>query len=857
MLSFLSWYLLVTFLGLLTFPLAHRLFPALPDRGYTLSRAFGLLIWGYVFWLFASLGIAQNDMGGLLLGLAVLAGLSAWAIFSLQSQIPDLDTLAVNTRYSTGVNSPILSFLQSNRSLLLASELLFLVAFGFMAIVRAANPEIVGTEKPMELMMINGIMNSPTFPPRDLWLSGYSISYYYFGYVMTSMLAKFTGVPATMAFNLMIALIFALSATGAYGILYNLLANHQYPITKDQSQISDSQPSAVHRPSFIFAPLLAPLFLLLVSNVEGFLEVLHRRGIFWTGTQNFWTWLDIPELRDAPAQPLQWIPDRFWWWWRASRVIMDYDLNGNWTLDVISEFPAFSFILGDLHPHVLAIPFLLLTIAYALNLFLGGWRGSINLYFSQLHVSKTGFFVGALILGGLAFLNTWDVLIGGILIVFSYALARVRESGWGWERIEDVLLLGIPLAVTAFVMYLPFYIGFDSQAGGIVPNFMFPTRGAQLWVMWGALFVPLFAFLIYLWRAKTPAQWRTGILTTLGLVLILIFVMFAPGFLALRLRPEIAMPILQAQERDAAAFIADSMSRRLSYIGSLLTLTALLIPTLSFLFSNHKPSNNEPASRSPLSTFHFPSSSFTLLLIALGALLILAPDFIYLRDQFGYRINTIFKFYYQAWILLSLASAYGTVVLFRSFDFGSRRSFDPPLKARGAANGVFSVVFALVLIVGLTYPILGFLNKTNNFKPPFGYTLDDFDRVQRENPDEAAAILWLRSAPYGVVAEAVGGAYSSYARISVYTGLPTVIGWENHEGQWRDHALQGTRRRDIETLYLSSDWIGTREIIERYGIRYIYVGNLERSTYRINEEKFNRFLKPVFQQGNTIIYEVP
>jgi uncharacterized membrane protein len=324
--------------------------------------------------------------------------------------------------------------------------------------------------------------------------------------------------------------------------------------------------------------------------------------------------------------------------------------------------------------------------------------------------------------------------------------------------------------------------------------------------------------------------------------LILIIMVFALGFLAFRLKPEIVMLILQAQGRDAAAFIADSTGRRLSYIGGLLTLMALLIPTLAFLLhSNHIPGKD--ADQNDLSSSRLTPSTFVLLLIALGALLILGPDFLYLRDQFGYRINTVFKFYYQAWILLSLASAYGTAVLLKNL--------------RGAANGVFSVLFMFVLIVGLTYPVLGFLNKTSNFTPPFGYTLDDFDRVRRENPDEAAAILWLRAAPDGVVAEAVGGAYSSYARISVYTGLPTVIGWENHEGQWRDRALQGTRRQDVETLYSSPDWITTREIIRRYEIRYIYIGNLERATYRVIEEKFNRFLKPVFQQGNSVIYEVP
>src|SRR5215510_12302554 len=77
MTAFLAWYVFITLLGWITFPLAYRLFPALGDRGYTFSRALGLLIWGYVFWLFASLGIAQNDIGGLLLGLVVLVALSA------------------------------------------------------------------------------------------------------------------------------------------------------------------------------------------------------------------------------------------------------------------------------------------------------------------------------------------------------------------------------------------------------------------------------------------------------------------------------------------------------------------------------------------------------------------------------------------------------------------------------------------------------------------------------------------------------------------------------------------------------------------------------------------------------------
>ncbi len=814
MTSLFSWYLLLTLLGWITFPLAQRLFPALADRGYTLARAFGLLVWGYVFWLSASLGLAQNDMGGLLLGLAVLGGLSAWATFT-----------------TVGGLSSILEWVKENKSLVIVTELLFIAAFAFMAFVRASNPEIVGTEKPMELMMIQGIMRSPEFPPRDLWLSGYAISYYYFGYVMTAMLALFTGTPATVAFNLMLALVFALAAVGAYGILYNLLSMRQ------TSKVEGQEPIVNHRSSIVNA-LLAPIFLLLVSNVEGFLEILHRRGLFWREGPNFWTWLDIMDLRDAPSATLGWVPDRFWWWWRASRVIMDYDLKGNWTLDVINEFPAFSFVLGDLHPHVLAMPFVLLTVAFALNLYLGGWRGTVDFYFGQLHISRTGFVLVALMLGGLAFLNTWDILIGGALIVFSYALFRVREAGWGWERIEDVLWLGIPALITSYVLYLPFFIGFDSQAGGIVPNFMFPTRGAQLWVMWGTLFVVLFAYLIALLR-NGRANWRVGAFTMVGLVLMLFAVLFALGLIGLQLRPELLTPILAAQGRTAAQFIADSMTRRLLYIGSLLTLAALLLPALSLLFAS-RPSqtdDEQPAASGQ------PSAVFSLLLITIGALLILGPEFLYLRDNFGFRINTIFKFYYQAWIVLSLAAAYGAAVLLRSL--------------RGAANVLFSLLFVLVLIVGLTYPVLGFFNRANGFNPPFEYTLDDFERVQRESPDEAAAIQWLRSAPDGVIVEATRDAYSVYGRISIYSGLPTVLGWANHEGQWRDGALQGTRAQDIETLYSTPDWVTAQGILQRYNVRYVIVGNLERNTYRVNEEKFNNFLKPVFQQGSVTIYAVP
>ena len=845
MTAFISWYFIVSLLGWLTFPLAHFLFPALADRGYTLSRAAGLLIWGYVFWLLASLGIAQNDMGGILLSLALLVGVSAFILF--------------NGQWST-VNgqSSIVHFVKSNLSLILTTEVLFFIAFAFLAFVRSANPELYSTEKPMELAFINGILRSPTFPPHDPWLSGYAISYYYFGYVMTAMLARVSGIPGSMAHNLMTSLIFALGAIGSYGILYNLLS-------ADRGRKTIDGDDTVRRPSSIvnLQALLAPLFLLLMGNFGALLEILHQRGLFWAQdpakgeySSRFWSWLDMRELSQVPALPFHGPPlDRYLWWWRSSRIIQDYNMLGDWTGDVIDEFPFFSFLLGDLHPHVLAIPFSLLAIAVAMNLFFGGFRGSINLLGAKLHINIQGFLFSAIVIGGLAFLNTWDILTAGALIVAAYIFWRASEDGWNWQRLEDALLLGLPLGIFSIVLYFPFYLGFSSQAGGILPNFMYPTRGVHLWVMWGILLIPIFAYLIHLWRGeKNPSNWKLGFSLGLGITFLLFLFTLSLGWVGSIVEKDFVTGFLQSQGMTAAQFIGATTVRRLTYIGSLITLLAVLIPALAFLFP--KPSTiddivpegyrSQVEDNIPHSAFRTAKrpSAFVLLLLTLGTILIFVPEFVYLRDQFGYRINTVFKFYYQAWMLWSLAAAFGVSVLLQNL--------------RDVTNTIFRVLIGLVIFSGLLFPVFGVITKTNSFKPFGGFTLDDFDRIIRENPDEAAAVEFLRTAPDGIIAEAVGGGYTAYGRISMFTGMQTVLGWTGHEAQWRgSYAPQGSRLDDITKLYVTTRWEDAQAIIEKYNIRYVYIGGLERTSMPVSEEKFQSHLKPIFQQGITVIYAVP
>jgi len=246
-----------------------------------------------------------------------------------------------------------------------------------------------------------------------------------------------------------------------------------------------------------------------------------------------------------------------------------------------------------------------------------------------------------------------------------------------------------------------------------------------------------------------------------------------------------------------------------------------------------------------------PAHGFALLLVLFGGLLVLGTEFFYLRDMFGTRMNTIFKFYYQAWLVWSVAAAFGSAVLLREL--------------RGARNLAFSLMLVAVIGVGLTYTVLGFWNKTEGFSPSQGWTLDGVEYLKRQSPNEMAAIEWLVEAPPGVVAEAVGGSYSGFARVATISGQPNVLGWPGHESQWRGGGEEmGSRENDMKRLYCSRNLEETNAIIDQYDIRYIFVGSLERLTYLpetcgtgLYESKFDRSFTPVFQQGDAVIYEVP
>jgi YYY domain-containing protein len=792
------WWLIVEILGLVALPLAFRLFRALPDRGYALSKPLGILLCSYLFWILVTFGFLANKREAIVFVILLAAAIS-WYLHSERK------------------GEEILAFLYRHRKVVLASELLFTAAFGLWALVRAYNPEIMGTEKPMEFAFLNAILRSERFPPHDPWLSGYGISYYYFGYLMMALLTRLSGLPSEVTFNLGIALLFALTLTGAASLVYNLVSGEK------------EEGSAL---TFGF---LGALLVTVIGNLEGFLEVLYTRGI---GSASLWKWVDIRNLTAAPVSG-QWLPTDHWWWWRASRVVHDVMLGRD--MEVIDEFPFFSFLLGDMHPHVLALPFVLLALALALSLF----RARERLDWAE--VGLLGLLVGAL-----GFLNSWDLPTYGLIVVAAYGIGRYIQ---GHFTLSGILEFAGKLVIFSLLLYLPFYLGFRSQAGGILPVLFVKTRWHHYLVMFGLFVFVLFSFLI--------AQFSELVISKIGVTVRETLTRGLSLFLALLLLPFslliFALSIVSINEgtrtfvieklKEAATLFPDMPPilvdsnpwpmLRVALLDPLFSqpwltifLAILLCLTLFSLWWRM---------RAKLTSTD-PSSLFILVLVATGFLLTYLCEYVYIRDIFGTRMNTIFKLYYQAWVLLAIASAYGVYYLSR--------------KLRGVSHYLWTTGFLILFALSLIYPLAATRSKTAGASP----TLDGMAYLTASSPDDYEAIQWLRVNVEGspVILEAPGGSYTLFGRVSAHTGLPTLLGWGGHELQWRGTYEEPSRREpDIETLYTNLDLEETERLLQEYDIEYVYLGPLEVSRYNLDRamvEKWATIMDLVYQQGGVTIY---
>lgn len=902
MLSILSWWAIAQLFGLAALPIAWRLFQRLPGRGYAFAKPLGLLLVAYVLWLGASFRLLPNTAGGILASLALVGSVSWWW---------GRDVLR---------NGTALTWLRDNRRTVVTAELLFASVFIGWAVFRAYNPDIAGTEKPMEFAFLNGVLRSRFFPPQDPWLSGYAISYYYFGYVMLGVLVKLSGVLPEVGFNLGLALWYGLVCISAFGIVYDLVrlatgADKSRGIETEGVEGLAKEPQA----RAIRYGLLGALFVGFLGNLEALVELAYQMRL---APLSLIRWFDIKQLTDSPPSGgWSW---GFWWWWRASRVIHDRDLLGQ-SVEVIDEFPFFSFLLGDMHPHVLALPFVLLAIGLTLALMISAFsvmrtgaqpeagrpgeevvtgdpRGAIGRGWRLLGeitgAGTPGIILCAIVLGSLAFLNTWDFPIYVMLVTLALGVARALRRGRHWlPTVAWAAGAGAALAALGWVCYLPFYLGFTSQFGGILLNLFFPTRVVQFCLMFGSFLVPVVLFLLLLVQERkslmpdqiggTPRDAAGGdlragassprgsllhglflkawlivlVLPLLGSALVATAVLLSPQGRAL-LQDVLNNPAVSANVggRSGGELLALIWRVRAANPWTYLLLALLLALAIAILWvrlavtggdsmANVRTDNQTEA---PIALEPDPvllPDLYVVLMILLGLALPLAVEFVYLRDLFGTRMNTVFKFYYQAWVLLSLAAAYGLSRL-------RAHSVAPMLRIPA------TILATLVVIGGLAYPVGTIPSKADGFRG--APSLDGLAYLRRSNPADMAAIGWIRAnvSPQAVVLEATGGSYSpeGAGRVSMSTGNPTLLGWDFHEMQWRGEAyreLAGGRPEALIQVYRAAPAEELPALLDRWGIDYVYVGDIERHKYGMSDAslaRLDRVLTRAYDKDGVVIY---
>jgi len=334
---------------------------------------------------------------------------------------------------------------------------------------------------------------------------------------------------------------------------------------------------------------------------------------------------------------------------------------------------------------------------------------------------------------------------------------------------------------------------------------------------------------------RRPGTWKVVLGLTFGIPAALWALSWLLGALMAAVAPEQTLAAVNAlRATGLAELAAEAVARRLDAPSVALFLSFLLALGVLYL---------RRARRQTATSLNDQGvGTFVVLMVGLGAALVIIPEFFYLRDSFGSRMNTVFKFWYAAWLLWAVAAAY---VLAR------------PWEKFGRWGRPLLVVAVIPVFLGLVYTTTALWEKTSQFRLPGGPQLDGTAHLEVDDPADSVAIRWMRAAlAPAVVAEAVGGSYTQYARVSAHTGFPTVLGWDFHEYQWRgDWGPQGTRRDDIARLFLTKDWIEAQAVLEQYGITYVYVGPLERSTYSpISTRKFDINMDKLFEQGDVTIY---
>ena len=709
----------------------------------------------------------------------------------------------------------------------------------------------------MDFAYFNAILKSTSFPPYDPWFAGGYINYYYYGYVIVGTPVKLLGIIPSIAYNFILPTLFACVAAAAFSVGWNFL--HGIREMRAEKRENSGASEAIPEPSVslfdarFIAGISASSAMVLLGNLgvvrmlyQGFQQLAAPGGLIDKANllQRFiWAIEGFFMVLVAKLH----LPYGFGdWYWNPSRVFPDSAGSA------ITEFPLFTFIFSDLHAHMMALMITVLAIAWALSVLLARarWKDRLD--------AALGLLLGGLIIGALKPTNTWDfytyLILGAVVLAYSvwrYAdISRVPMAVPDWGK--RLFLTGAALAVligASLLFYQPFthwflldptYTKVSLWSGGRSDITSYLTH-------WG-----VFLFFIVSWIVWETRQWLAG----------------TPVSSLRKLQPYRDL-ILAALAVFALVLVFQqgwvmSSSQNVPWKG--VTILWLALPLSAWaavlMFRPGQPD----------------AKRLVLFMVGTGLLLTMIVEIIVMGGDIG-RMNTVFKIYFQAWVLLgiSAAAAFGFLLNeLRKWTYAWRVAWQITALALTAGAALF-------LLMGGTGKI------QDRMTPDAPHTLDSMTYMNYSTYNERGtnlnlsadyrAILWMQDNVKGspVIAEApsAGIQYEWLNRFSIYTGLPDVVGWEWHQEQQRLMFTNTVRARGLEedSFYVTTDLSAALEFIHQYNVRYIIVGQLERAKYMPGgfsklvpagapdslakfETHNGKYWHSVYRDGTTVIYEV-
>lgn len=806
-LSVCVFYFFSLLLGVVAFPVVFISMPGLKDRGYTFARLAGFMIFGYCAFIFGSVGVdvTRPLLVQVLVGLALLSFL----LYCLKwKQIGD--------------------FLKSNWKHLLLIEALALACFLFFLWVRIQNPDLwhpsKGGEKPMDFSYLNAIIKSTHFPPFDPWYAGGYINYYYYGLLIVAMPIKLLGIVPSSAYNIILPIWYSLLMIGAYGVGSNLFR----AIAKDKT--TGPQDKRKLEVWSAVSGIVTALFLGLLGNL-GEVKLLSEvfRGLGGGAQFNpdasfvqqaIWFVKGIGQYLDKVPYPM----DPGAWYWNPSRAIPG---------DVITEFPYFTFLYADLHAHLITMPIVIFAVGWGLSVLLSKGRWAEKSWDNYLGAA-IGISLGAFIVGAIKPANTWDyytflILSFSILIYVGFRHWQPIKHRFTclspfWTKAIQIMLVLLVFVSLSSVFYRPFNQYFHTAFSKVGLWTGDKTPINAYFLHWGLILFVIVCWMLwetYQWMAHTPISFIKTLEPIKNKIL---FIAASFGLIML---------VLLLMKTQIAIIVVP------------LCVWALLLVIL--------PGQSD-------------AKRLAFFIVGTGLLLTLMVEVVYLEGEIG-RMNTVFKFYLQAWLLLTLVSGTALVTLLRDMA-----------NWRGRTQLVFQIPLMFLVASALLFPLLGTISKVKDRMVPTAPEGIDgmvymsqawnYDMgLMMDLSQDYRAILWLQENVQGspVILEGFRGyEYRWNNRMTIYTGLPDVVGWNYHQRQQRsvlsNNAVQA-RVDEVDAFYMSEDLKSMRNFLEKYDVQYIVVGQVERAFYPDADfSKFKQlngiFWNVVYQDLDTAIYQV-